>query len=253
MGAVSVHGKDPARKSDTSLRLIHSVGTSCGDRTMALEVDHAFITCARNAPEADALLRLGFVEGSRNTHPGQGTANRRFFFDNFMLEFLWVVDPGEVTSERTRRTRLWERCSKQETGVSPIGIVFRPAGAGISAAPFRTWSYCPSYLPHGLSIEIAVGTTLAEPELFYLPFLRRGISTPTEPTDHALALRRVRSLSIGLPNTNSLTDASFAAEQARLVTYFQSPQHVLEIFFEGSGKTQVDLRPGLPLVLRDAP
>jgi glyoxalase-like protein len=125
---------------------------------MALEVDHVFITCSWNAPEADALLQLGFVEGSRNTHPGQDTANRRFFFDNFMLEFLWVTDSGEATSERTRRTRLWERCSKQETGICPIGIVFRPAGARISAAPFRTWLYCPNYLPQGLSIEMCALT-----------------------------------------------------------------------------------------------
>jgi hypothetical protein len=220
---------------------------------MGLEIDHAFITCAWNAPEADALLRFGFVEGSRNTHPGQGTANRRFFFDNFMLEFLWVVNDGEATSESTRRTRLWERCSKQETGTSPIGLVFRPDTATILPAPFHTWSYRPSYLPQDLSIEIAVGTTLAEPELFYLPFLQRGTGTPTEPTDHALALRRVRSVSVGLPSTNALTEASLAAKQARLVTYFHSPQHVLEIFFEGSGTTKVDLRPGLPLVLRDGP
>jgi hypothetical protein len=51
---------------------------------VAVELDHAFIACRPGAPEADALLRQGFVEGSPNTHPGQGTANRRFFFDNFM-------------------------------------------------------------------------------------------------------------------------------------------------------------------------
>jgi hypothetical protein len=59
---------------------------------MPLEVDHAFIACALEAPEADALLRLGFVEGSSNSHPGQGTA-----------------DPAKARSERTRRTRLWDR------------------------------------------------------------------------------------------------------------------------------------------------
>jgi Glyoxalase-like domain len=55
-------------------------------------VDHAFIACSPGAPEAGALLRLGFIEGQGNTHPGQGTANRRFFFENFMLELLWVAD-----------------------------------------------------------------------------------------------------------------------------------------------------------------
>src|SRR5271163_2159594 len=96
---------------------------------MPLEVDHACIACASGAPEGDALLRAGFVEGSANTHPGQGTANRRFFFENFMLELIWVADPAEAQSAQTRRTRLWDRCSRRESAVSPFGIVFRAAGA----------------------------------------------------------------------------------------------------------------------------
>jgi hypothetical protein len=55
---------------------------------VAVEIDHVFIGCRPGAPEADSMLKRGFVEGSPNTHPGQGTANRRFFFDNFMLELL---------------------------------------------------------------------------------------------------------------------------------------------------------------------
>src|SRR5271170_508668 len=119
---------------------------------MPLDVDHAFIACAVDAPEGDALLRSGFVEGSRNTHPGQGTANRRFFFENFMLELMWVADPAEALSAQTRPTRLWDRWSLRASGISPFGIVFRSSGAEDSAAPFPTWEYYPSYLPPGLSI-----------------------------------------------------------------------------------------------------
>ena len=70
---------------------------------MTLEVDHAFIACSSGAPEGDALVRLGLVEGSRNTHLGQGTANRRFFFENFMLELLWVANPAEATKAKKKR------------------------------------------------------------------------------------------------------------------------------------------------------
>jgi len=91
---------------------------------MTLEVDHAFIACAPGAPEGDALVRLGFAEGSRNIHPGQGTANRRFYFENFMLELVWVADQSEATSVQTRRTRLWERCSKRESDINPLEILF---------------------------------------------------------------------------------------------------------------------------------
>jgi hypothetical protein len=76
---------------------------------MSLALDHAFIMCSIGAPEGEALVERGFVEGSRNVHPGQGTANRRFFFENFMLELVWVDKPEEAQNAQTRRTRLWER------------------------------------------------------------------------------------------------------------------------------------------------
>ncbi|MDJ0592016.1 MAG: hypothetical protein QNJ72_18845 [Pleurocapsa sp. MO_226.B13] len=60
---------------------------------MTIELDHLFICSQVNAPEIDRLLDLGLVEGSSNTHPGQGTANRRIFFANLMLELAWVESP----------------------------------------------------------------------------------------------------------------------------------------------------------------
>ncbi|MGA9266227.1 MAG: hypothetical protein WBV79_07185, partial [Rhodomicrobium sp.] len=53
---------------------------------MGYEIDHIFVLTDMDAPSAGALLRLGLTEGPPNRHPGQGTANRRFFFDNAMLE-----------------------------------------------------------------------------------------------------------------------------------------------------------------------
>ena len=150
---------------------------------MTLEVDHAFIGCITGAPEADVLLQLGLVEGSANIHPGQGTANRRFFFDNFMLELLWVA---ETTGARVRRTRLSERCANREGRTCPFGIIFRATGDDGSAAPFPTWPYYASYLPQGLAIEIAEGTTLEEPELFYLPFARRAGNRGSTCAPHCL-------------------------------------------------------------------
>jgi glyoxalase-like protein len=214
-------------------------------------VDHAFIGCTSGAPEGDALLRLGFTEGSSNTHPGQGTANRRFYFDNFMLELVWVTDPGEVQNERTRRTRLWERCTAQDRQVSPFGIIFRSTGSPPVPAPFATWSYTPIYLPPGLAMQIADGTTLFEPELFYLPFLRRPLAR-SEPVAHSLPIRRIRGLSLGVRNLEALSAPSRCAEEQGLVSYFEAPQPLLEILFEGPAGMRIDVRPELPLVFRSA-
>jgi hypothetical protein len=214
---------------------------------VAFEVDHAFVTCAAGAPEADALLELGLVEGSPNTHPGQGTANRRFFFENFMLEFVWVADYDEVTSDLTRPTRLWERCSRRDAGVNPFGIILRPTQGARTPPPFRSWSYHPAYLTPELSIQIAEGTTLEEPELFYLSFMRNA-GGRGEPTKHGLPLGHVRGLRLGVPQPAALTPAARAVEQLGLVVYFESNAPILEVLFDGGAGKRIDLRPRLPLV-----
>lgn len=220
---------------------------------MGLELDHAFIGCAAGAPEADALLHLGFVEGSGNTHPGQGTANRRFFFDNFMLELLWVSNLAEAQSEQTRGVRLSDRCERQSPEVSPFGIIFRPAGDPAPAAPFPTWSYTPEYLPAGLAMLIADGTTPFEPELIYLPFMNRGRKRGDEPLLHALPIRRMRAMAIGVTRLETLSNTSRTAQNHGLLRFFESPQPLMEISFEGRAGMVFDLRPRLPLIFRGVP
>jgi len=215
-----------------------------------LELDHVFVCCLPGAPEADALTQLGFAEGSPNTHPGQGTANRRFFFENAYLELLWVSEPTEARSDHTRRTRLWERWSQRAAGASPFGLVFRPTCAPSERAPFATWAYRPKYLPAGLAIEFAEGVPLEEPELVYLPFLHRSGAPAGEPTDHSLPFRRVLGATIGLPGSAYLSPPSSAVRSEGLVTYRAASAHLLELAFLAPEHAAFDLRPTLPLVLR---
>jgi hypothetical protein len=214
---------------------------------LSIEIDHAFIACRPGGPEAESLLRQGFVEGSANTHPGQGTANRRFFFDNFMVELLWIVDAAEANSERTRRTRLWERCAQPETADCPFGILFRPDGDD-SQPPFRTWSYFPRYLPAGMAIRFAEGTTLQEPELIVLPFVRARKAS-TEPTRHRLPFFRIQSIAVGVRDLSGLSPAALATQGLGQVRYFASVDPLMELHFEGAGTLRLDLRPVLPLLL----
>jgi hypothetical protein len=103
---------------------------------MAFTIDHVFVMCSAGAPEAGALVRAGLVEGSANTHPGQGTANRRFFFDNMYLELLFVSDAEEAQREPVSRTRLWDRWSRRAAGACPFDYVMTLAFDG--AAHSRT-------------------------------------------------------------------------------------------------------------------
>ena len=217
---------------------------------MTLELDHVFICCSAGAPEGDALVRLGLDEGSPNTHPGQGTANRRFFFRNAFLELLWVSDPAEARSEQTRRTKLWERWSGRTSSACPFGIVFRPKGANAATVPFATWAYRPNYLPPGLAIEFAEDVPLEEPELVYLPFLHRAGPPAYEPTDHSLPIRELCGVTVGFPSAAGLSKPSQEVLSAGLVTYRFAAEHVLELTFLAAQEAVFDLRTNLPLLLR---
>lgn len=113
----------------------------------AFELDHLFICTDVGAPEADLLRDFGLTEGPSNVHPGQGTANRRFFFHNAMLELFWVHDPMQAQSTRTHPTRLWERWQGRRGDASPFGICWRPQHLETTALPFPAWAYEPAYLP----------------------------------------------------------------------------------------------------------
>jgi Glyoxalase-like domain len=218
---------------------------------MPLALDHAFIMCSIGAPEGDALIQRGFVEGSGNVHPGQGTANRRFFFENFMLELVWVDKPEEARSAQTRRTRLWERwVGREDRTTSPFGVLFCAEGESAESAPFQTWSYQPSYLPAGDAIEIAEGTRLEEPELFYMPGIRRDRPRRKEPTNHAVGIGPILGLTVGLPEVQKLSDTSRSAQDAGLLSYMESDRPVLEIRFASATSADIDLRPALPLLFR---
>jgi hypothetical protein len=167
-----------------------------------------------------------------------------------MLELIWVSDPDEACNETTRRTRLWERCEGRDSQVSPFGIVFRSAGTPPAPPPFAAWAYSPMYLPPGQAIQVAEGTSLREPELFYLPFLRRASARHSEPTAQAPLIRRICGVSVGVPARSALSAASLCVERQGLVSYFEAPRPVLEILCADPTGMRVDLRPELPLVFR---
>jgi hypothetical protein len=216
-----------------------------------LELDHIFIMCAPNGPEASSLSALGLLEGANNTHPGQGTACRRYFFRNAYLELLWVCDPVEAQSEVTRRTRLWERWSARRQSACPLGVVLRPAKDAIAAQPpFATWSYTPAYLPNDLAIEIAVDTPLTEPEFLFLRFGHAGGRVRKTAAQHAISLEDITNVRISTPAAGPRTEAGRWAEASGLVSFEAADQYVLALEFDGAVKGKhADLRPGLPLVL----
>src|SRR5215471_12702177 len=133
---------------------------------MDVVLDHLFVCTARGAPAATLLREFGLTEGSPNRHTGQGTACRRFFFRNAMLELLWLEDDEEAQLEQNRRLGLRERFRVQ---ASPFGVILRAATQPAPEPPFRSGEYRPEAMP-GLFLHIAEGVSPAEPMWFYMPF-----------------------------------------------------------------------------------
>ena len=219
---------------------------------MKAELDHIFVMCSINAPEATGLLRHGFKEGSPNSHDGQGTACRRFFFQNSYLELLWVNEPEAAQGGSAERTGLWKHWSKRGDGASPFGIVLRAAaGAGDQDRPFATWPYKPQYLPSHLAIDVGRDTHLNEPLFFYLGFRRRGARVPEEPVAHAIPVGDITGVSIGFPSPGPRSGVAQAAESMGLLTFHSADNHAMQLTFDDAIQGgEVDLRPDLPIVLR---
>jgi hypothetical protein len=223
---------------------------------MSAELDHFFVCTARGAPEADRLIALGLTEGTPNRHPGQGTANRRFFFHNGFLELVWVEDPAEARGDLARRTGLWERWSGRGRGASPFGVGLRPAPGAPAGVPFPAWEYRPPYLPDPLAIHMANNSEVsAEPLLFYLGFGRRADpADPTrrQPRDHAAGFRAVTRLRVSGPWRGTTSPELRAAEECCPgLSFAAGSEDLMEVGFDGETQGRsADLRPALPLILR---
>lgn len=205
-----------------------------------MQIDHIFIRVRPGAPEAAALTAFGLCEGSGNRHPGQGTANRRFFFANAFLELLWLDDAAEAQSAVTRPTLLFERLSGAG---SPFGLCFRPAPGAAAPLPFASWRYQPDYLPPGVTCDIALAP-LSEPMCFHLAPGGRPDALPparAQPLAHRVPLRDITAVKVVQPRS--------LPSLALPVCFEAGAADLLELTFDGGaqGRSQ-DFRPALPLI-----
>jgi hypothetical protein len=217
-----------------------------------IELDHIFAWASPGAEdESRALAEFGLSEGTPNTHPGQGTACRRFFFRNAYLELLWVTDPAEVQSATIQPTHLWERWIARGTAC-PFGLCFRPGTQENCSIPFPTWEYRPPYLPESRSFHVGTNAdVLNEPALFYLPFSRRpdSQSTPRRHVmEHAVGFRELTRVELISPHGDGLSPAFEALLSTGAIRRRSGARQLVELGFDGESKGRVaDFRPSLPL------
>ena len=208
---------------------------------MALRVHHVMIHTSLGAPEAQALLDAGLVEGSSNTHVGQGTANRRFFFESGFLELIWVHDEREARSALVAPTKLWDRWVERGRAANRFGICFSSSEGADPMLPFPSWAYRPDYLSDDRCMRLAENLPLSEPEVFVLSWPQGQSSPGSEPTRHPLGLCEMRSVSVGLPDPSAVSNSLRAIRDAGLVGVHHSSAAELVIEFTSRNEVQRDI------------
>ncbi|MEO0535290.1 MAG: VOC family protein [Cyanobacteria bacterium P01_A01_bin.123] len=212
---------------------------------MNMTLDHVFILVEPEAKVADRLLEHGFREGPRNTHPGQGTANRRVYFANGMVEFLWVRDANEANTGPGLDLRFPER--SQDPKASPFGAIFVPRHNPMSQEmPFPGWHYQPDYFPPPKGFHVGANSqNLLEPLCFYFPFHDPGVPRPQPERNSQM----ITEVVISTPSTDTHGVLALASRCNRL-SIQSAREHLMEITLDhcALGCTQ-DFRPAMPLIL----
>lgn len=204
-------------------------------------IDHFFIVVDPGAPQADLLLQLGLLEGPSNQHPGQGTANRRFFFANTMLEFLYVRDVNEATTGRAKGLRTAERVIGESA--SPFGLVLTA-----TEDPFPGWAYCPEYFRDDQCFLVGTNSDLlVEPLCICMP---RNLPKPKkqhQPRNSDWCLSKLK-ISVPVESPSEVLQAVSECENVEIVL---SQSHHLELTFSENKEGKVhNMAPALPLTLR---
>lgn len=213
-----------------------------------LEIDHIFI-CVNAPEEKAAILRnFGLTEGETNTHPGQGTANHRFFLSGFFIELLYIDNIEQVKSKKTAQTKLYNRFFHENDNTSPFGVIFRPCGNEFEPNEYPSTEYKPNFLPKSLSITRFVAP-ISDPLFMYFDFLTPSSRATYTHHSHPIGFEKMTNVRVLQPIPNSILKQDLA--KLDVIDFAENSTHMMEITFdEGKmGKTH-DFSPELPLIFK---
>jgi len=231
---------------------------------MNLELDHVFILVEPGAHVADLLVQLGLKESFRRDHPGQGTSNRRFEFENGMLELLFMRDEGEALngpghklgfSQRIRQLFRETDKGKHDGEVSPFGIVFSKKDPLDLRPPFVGWTYQPDYFDEPKPFHVGANSNnLTESLCICAPFIAHQPSKPIELSEEKKlttheSFQSIDHVTIYTPS-KYLSEVLQTANGVRRLSIKKGNEHLMEISFDKKvcGLSN-DFRPYIPLII----
>jgi hypothetical protein len=192
--------------------------------------DHIFIFTNNQGKIADQLVEFGLTEGSNRVHAGQGTTNRKFYFENFFLEILWVHNETEINSELIKPIGLWQRANYRINDFSPFGLCV--VNTYETNRLFENaHKYQPSYFPHGMTIDILKNEHQPNfPWTFRLPFKGQK-NNKMEPIKHKNGITQLSKVDFDVENIN---DSNFmqAFEGKQNINFIKSDKTWLTLTFD---------------------
>ena len=208
---------------------------------MAIYLDHVFVLTEPGAPIADELISKNFIEGSSNAHPGQGTANRRFFFHGFTLEFIFLTDEQESIEGPGKGLRFVDRWRDHDA--SPFGLVVRSD----SAVSFPHWLYWPDYFKGEMSFAVGENSSkLQEPLCICMPLNLPKGQPPESTCNKDLTLTNV-DVSVAV---DAFSETAKYFDSMDEVSLISDDMHQLELTFnEGAAGQSLDLLTPAPVRL----
>lgn len=196
-----------------------------------MKIDHLFIFSNQEGKEADDLVNFGLVEGSSRVHQGQGTTNRKFYFQNFFLEVLWVHNQAEIKSELVKPTGLWQRTDK-ESGFSPFGLCLVNT-ADTNDLFEKAYQYQPNYFSKGMEIDILNNEKAPSlPWTFRLPFKEKK-GNPLEPTNHSNGLSELTEAIFEYQNQGEAKSYLTCLKKEHQIKFKPSNRNWLNLKFDG--------------------
>lgn len=196
-----------------------------------IHIDHIFIFVS-SKQDANELIEFGLTEGSGNIHLGIGTANRRFFFENFYLEILWVEN--ETEAKNSQELGIWSRSDYSNNNFSRFGLCLKNT-KDTDKIFKKSIQWEPLFLPKGMHVDILTSDNM--PWVFRFP-QNRSKDLQVEPKVHKLKTKQLSKAIFNLTEKEFQNTLNFIEDNS-ILQFQKSMSNSLVLEFDSlhKGKT----------------
>ncbi|MEJ2238605.1 MAG: VOC family protein [Gemmatimonadales bacterium] len=237
------------------LMILAPLGASVQAQSPLVELDHVYLAVSDHQMAIERLREIGLNldETMFAQHEGRGASSAFATFENAYFELVWPDSAVSLTNDNRSD---FDHLSSQATwdSLSPFGVGLRRTPEAPDSLPFAGTREYDAHLEPGSFYFSFETLDEAEPEVFVVPEYMAwsalvGRLRERNPTvlEHSLGVTRLTNVTISTRVQPSAVDDASLSD----VHFLRSATPLLELTFDDGRQGQtLDLRPGLPLILR---